>query len=189
MSTTLISTRLSSQLSGNLANPLPLQTVSAPPVISFNSNWVNGVGVNQADQLWIDQRTLNPSTSENINVVTFAGSLDSVGGALALVRVKALAIQAVSGTVGTSGGVPGFSLAAEPGSIAVGGAGPGAWTPLFSGNSAAKATVPGGGNLFIVAPGPIGWNAGSTSGSLLTIANLNSTGSITYNIAVLGCSA
>jgi len=54
----------------------------------------------------------------------------------------------------SSGGgtIAGFPLN-ESGSITVGGAGAGAWTPFANGNSAAKVSIPGGGSLYAIAPG------------------------------------
>jgi hypothetical protein len=174
MSNTLQSARFNLQFVASLSNMLALETVSANPALSVAAVMANGTGANLVDQVWSDQRSLNPSTNENINVQTFSGSNDAVGGSLSLARVKGLIVQNLNGT--------------EANNITLGGAGAGAWTPFMNGNSSLKVSIPGGGSLFAVAPGATAWAVGSSSGSLLNIANVSSTGTTQYNLIVVGAS-
>jgi hypothetical protein len=169
-----LNVRFNSQFTANLTNTLALEQVTANPSLSIASVLTNGTGVNQADQIFADQRTLNPSTNENINVATFSGSLDAVGGTLSLARIKMLLVQNLNGT--------------EANNLTIGGAGAGAWTPLTNGSSSLKVSIPGGGSFEVIAPGATGWAVGSSSGSLLNVANVSSTGTTQYNLIVVGAS-
>jgi len=189
-----ITSRIQLSVSALMQNQLGLEPLGANPALSTITNWVSGIGAGQANQLFIDHRVLNGTTSENINVATFSGSLDAVQGTISMARIRAVVVQNLSGTVNSvlnsSGGgtIAGFPLN-ESGSITVGGAGAGAWTPFANGNSAAKVSIPGGGSLYAIAPGATAWAVGSSSGSLLQVANLASAGSITYNLMLIGANS
>jgi len=172
MSSETLTTRFNLQFVANLTNTLALETVSANPSISVVNNFSSGTDVNQANQIFADQRQLATLTSESINLMTFNGSLDPVGIAYQSLRVKALIVQNLNGT--------------DSNIITVGMAGSGAWRAFFNGAASSSIYIPGGGALIAVAPGSIGWNLGGASGSNLGIFNASATAVATYNVCVLG---
>jgi hypothetical protein len=172
MSETL-TVRFNANFVAQLINQLALQTPAVSPSLSIATVLANGTGNGAANQIYIDQRTLLPSSGTNINVQTFSGSLNgAIGSALNMARVKMMVIQNLNGT--------------EANSLTVGGAGAGAWTPFFNGNTSYKVSVPGGGNFIAIAPGATGYPVGSSSGTLLNVANLSSTGTVQFNLYVVG---
>src|SRR6266850_3923967 len=133
-----LNVRFNAQFSADLVNALSFNTitdsVSLPVVVAL----ANGTGAGQANQIFNDQRTLAGSASENINVVNFNGSLDGVGGAFSMSRIKAIIVQNLNGT--------------ESNSIQVGGAGVGAATAPFNGSTSSVVTIPGGSTFIALSP-------------------------------------
>lgn len=167
-----LKTDFSISLVANESNPLDFVARSAALNIARAISLANGVAANQADMHWSDQRTLAPSGTENLD---FAGSLTPPLGSstLTFVRLKLIVVYAAIGntnnvnvTQPASNGVPGIFLAASDG------------TPVR----------PGG--LWVwAAPDATGAVVTPTTGDLITLTNSAGTTSVTYDIAVIGCSA
>src|SRR6266850_6451745 len=134
-----LNVRFNAQFSADLVNALSFNTitdsVSLPVVVAL----ANGTGAGQANQIFNDQRTLAGSANESINVVNFNGSLDGVGGAFSMSRIKAIIVQNLHVT--------------ETNNLQIGGAGAGAITTPFNGNSSYLVTVPGGSTFIALSPG------------------------------------
>lgn len=130
----------------------------------------SGTGANQADLLWADERTLAPSSSEDLDL---AGALtDAFGATITMAEVVAIIIFADAGN--TNDVVVGD--ATSP-------------IPLFGGTNPTISVKPGG--FFAIgapnAAGQLTVGAGSTDD--LKIANSGSGSSVKYQIAVIGRSA
>lgn len=129
----------------------------------------NGTGVNQADLLWHDQRSLAASTSETLDLV---GILQNVfGDTFSAARVKALII------VNTSADAE----------IEVG-----------ANSSNGTTTITGAGDVVYVRPGGLFAVAGgdatayvitADTADLLRVANLDGVNEATYNVFVIAASA
>jgi hypothetical protein len=139
-------------------------------------NFTTGTGAGKADKLFYDERTLNASASEDLDLV---GSLtDAFADSFNPVRIKALVIKAapVSGTANTN-------------NVVVGGASATQWAALL-GTAGTITLRPG--SIFAVCASEAdatGYVCAAGSTDLLKIANSSSGTSVTYQIAVVGVSA
>lgn len=133
-------------------------------------DFASGTGANQADLLFMDERTLSASATEDLDL---AGTLtDAFGATITMAEVVAIFIFADSGN--TNNVVVGDATAP---------------IPLFGGTNPTFSIKPGG--FFCIgapdAAGQLTVGAGSTDD--LKIANSSSGTGVTYQIAVLGRSA
>lgn len=128
----------------------------------------SGTGEYQADLLFSDTRTINASSSEDLDL---AGVLtDAFGAVLTMVEVVAVYIKAAAGN--TNNVVVGNATA-----------------PVGLGfSSAATWTIPPGGVFLVTAPEG-GWAVGAGSTDDLKIANSGSGTSVEYDIIIVGRSA
>jgi hypothetical protein len=89
-----LTTQINFSIIASLTNPADFGTTTFP--LTYNKGFMlaSGVGLNQADMIWSDQRTLGSGANEDIDL---AGSLTShISGTLTLARVKGLWIYASS---------------------------------------------------------------------------------------------
>ena len=130
----------------------------------------SGTGNNQADLIFTDQRTINASSSENLDL---AGSLAGpAGDTLTFVKVKGIYVRAA---------------AANGGNIVLGGASSNAFTGPF-GAANDVLNIPAGGYVELCAP-VAGWTVTAGTGDLLQVANDDSGAAATYDIVIIGASA
>jgi hypothetical protein len=130
----------------------------------------SGIGANQADLLWHDQRTLAASGTEDLDLA--GGLTDAFGTALTMVKVKELVVCAAAGNTNdvqvtrpAANGVPLF-LAASDG-----------------------IAVPPGGMIHLQAPGAAGVAVTAGTGDLITVTNGGAGTSVTYDVVIIGTSA
>ena len=142
-------------------------------LLSFRKSlpFANGTGANQADKRWSSAgRSLGSTASESLDLATTSASLiDYRGNAITFVRIKAIAI---------------FNNG--PNMIQVGAGS----NPLINWIGAAGdiVNVRSGGLLVLVAPDATAYAVTATTADILRILN-SAAGTITYDIALLGCSA
>lgn len=132
----------------------------------------DGSGAGLANRLWTDQRTLAASASEDLDL---AGSLaDAFGVTQSFARVKALIIAAA---------------ASNANNLVVGAASSNAWAALLGATH--TLTIRPGTSVCVFAGGAdaIGYVVTAGTGDLLKIANSAGGSTVTYDIAVIGCSA
>ncbi len=139
-----------------------------------------GPGLNQANQLWHDRRTLASAAVEEIDLFDFAVDAgtapnDSLGNALAMVRAKVFLFYNRSTTAGES-----FTIFGE-GSTA-------AWNTPLNGSDTAKAVVGPGGIFLLTDPSAAGMAIADTTNHLFKVENSGS-GSNDYDIIVIGANA
>ncbi|WP_068925032.1 hypothetical protein [Planobispora rosea] len=158
------------QLTADLTSPLDLVTGSAPLSFARQVNFSDGAGLNAANRIWSDERTLAASATENLD---FAGSLtDAFGATITLARVKALIVAASS---------------ANSNNVVVGG-GSNPFTNWVSGTTPAVIVRPGG-LLALVAPDATGYAVTAGTGDQLQMANSGAGSSVTYQIVVIGAAS
>src|SRR5947209_3180702 len=127
----VVTPQASLQKSATLHSPSCSLSMS-PLVVSLASGSVAGC----ANQYYDDERTIASGGSDTVNIVTFNGTADGVGGTLNLAAVKALIVANLDGT--------------EANKIVLGNSGVGAWTAPFNGSSSASVSLPGGASLCIM---------------------------------------
>lgn len=158
-------------VSGSFVNDLDLGT---DPTYNFKGgttlNLTNGTGANQADKVFADQRTINASTTEDLDVS--AGALtDSFGVTFTITELKVLMVCASSANTnnvvlgGDANSVPFLSTAATTVSIKPGGC------FMFTDPSAAGTTVT------------------NATGDVIQVANSGAGTTVTYDIIMLGSSS
>lgn len=152
---------------------IDLGSASAQLSKSYRVALASGTAAGQADRVFHDQRTLTASATEDIDL---AGTLTDVFGAtLTFVRIKGLIIAAA---------------AANTNNVIVGGA---SATQFVSWVGAATHTVtvrPGAVLMLMAgAADATGYVTAAGSTDLLKIANSAGSTSVTYDIAVIGCSS
>lgn len=139
-----------------------------------------GPGLNQGNQLWHDRRTLGSTATETIDMYDFAISAgsaqnDSLGNALAMVRVKVFLFYNRSTTAGET-----FTIFGE-GSGA-------AWNSPLNGSDTAKVVVGPGGILLLTNPSAAGYTVADSTNHLFKVENSGS-GSNDYDIIVIGANS
>ena len=143
-----------------------LYTPSLEKVIKLTS----GTAANQADLVFLDERTLAASATEDLDL---AGTLtDAFGATITMVEVVAVYVEA---------------LAANTNNVVVGDAT--APVPLFGGTNPTFAVKPGG-FFFVAAPNASGlFTVGAGTTDDLKITNSSSGTGVTYRVVILGRSA
>lgn len=167
-----ITTKLAASLSVSSRNSIDLGSSSATRALSLAVELANGTGAGQADVAWTDTRTLAASGTEDLDL---AGSLaDPFGVSQVFARVKALVVIAAVGNTNlvqvtrpASNGAPLFMAAGD--GIALR---PGELLALMCGSADAT------GHLVT-----------ASTGDLITVTNSAGSTSVTYSIAIVGCSA
>lgn len=167
-----LTTRASAKLALTQRSAVDLGSKSANTALELALELANGTGAGQADVTFVDTRTLAASGTEDLDL---AGALtDPLGGAAAFARVKLLVVQAAAGNTNNvnvtrpaSNGAPLFLAAGDGVSLR-----PGEFLMLAVGAEDATGHAVTGG-----------------TGDLLTVTNSGGGTSVTYSIAVVGCSA
>lgn len=167
-----LSSKLDISYGAKLAAVIDMGTQEANLTKRISVSLANGVLAGMADRIWADTITLAASATQDIDL---AGTLtDALGGPAVFARIKGLLVAANSANVNT---VVVGAAAANPivgllGATHTVTLRPGAVFCAFAG-----ATDLAG---YVVTPG---------TGDLLRVANGGAGGTVTLDIAVIGCSA
>ena len=116
----------------------------------------SGAGLNQADRMFSDIRTIGATTNDDLDL---AGSLtDAFGVTVTFARLKMIFVQ---------------NPATNTGNVEIGGA----TNPMvgYVGDATDKILIPPGGFALLVAPTATGWAVTATTGDILRIRNAGST--------------
>lgn len=163
-----LSATIKASITGDLTRAIDLAGASSPLARLVSIAFTDGVGANQANVLWHDQRTLAASAAESLD---FAGGglTDIYGNAISLARIKALGVFPAAANLN--------NLHVERHATA--------GIPLFLAASDGLILRPGG--LFLWAdPSAAGIVVTATSGDMLTLTNGAGVNSVTYDIVVIG---
>lgn len=147
--------------------------IDLPQLIA--TSFTNGTGALAANQIYIAQRTLTATSTEDINMYDFSGALDPVGNAITMAGIKLLIIQNTA------------TVAAD--TLTIGNkATSAAWTSIFNDNED-RVKIRGGGSLILLAPDAAGYAVVNSTNHLLKILNDSASNSVTYNIIAIGDNA
>lgn len=169
MATTLKAT-VTAQIEATFKNVLDLGTPTDAFLKRQRIELANGTGANSADLMFHDQRTINASSNEDLDL---AGSLAGpFGASQVFVELRAILISAAAGNTNNvrvtrpaSNGVPLFLAASDGIDVPPGG------VFLWSCPADGKVTVT------------------ASTGDLINIANSSSGTSVTYDVVIIGASA
>ncbi len=171
MATTL-NTIVTAQISGTYKNLLDLGTPTDSFLKKVSIELANGTSANSADLMFHDQRTINASSNEDLDL---AGSLTNplTGAAMTFVELRAFMVFASSSNTNNvqvtrpaSNGVPTWFIAAGDG-----------------------VAIPPGGVFLWACPADGKVTVTASTGDLINIANSSSGTSVTYDVVILGASA
>lgn len=121
-----LTTKLNFRLNTDLSNALDLVTPKATQGYSYLLELASGAGLNQANVIWSDKRTVNASTTDTLDIATGGGLVDALGTAVAMARMKGLVVRnkgAQNITVGrpAANGVPWLAAAGDSNIVVAGG--------------------------------------------------------------------
>lgn len=169
---TLDNVSYSLNVAGTLNNLLDLAS-KASASLSFvrSGSLSNGTAASQADKIWWDSRSIAASGVDDLDLNGTALT-DALGVALALVRIKVLAISAKSTNVNN---------------IVLGAAAANPVTSILG----ATGTLPirPGGNLLLVATDATGYAVTAATADILRVANGGGGSATDYDIVIIGASA
>ncbi len=167
-----LTTRAAANVALTARNTIDLGASSATRALTLALELANGTGAGQADLAYTDTRTLAASATEDLDL---AGALaDPFGVAQVFARVKLLVVQAA---VGNTNNVQ----VTRPASNGF---------PLFLAASDGIALRPGETLLLAASDADaVGHVVTAGTGDLLTFTNGGAGTSVSYSVAVVGCSA
>jgi hypothetical protein len=167
----MLTATLKANLSAVHSSVLDLGTVSFTPAIGKAIPLTSGTGADQADQLWSDTRTLTASSTEDLDL---AGSLvNALGATVTFARVRGIYVEAAVGNTNN---------------VVVGGAASNGFINWVA-DATDKVVVRPGGFFMLANRDATGYAVTASTGDLLRIGNSGSGTSVTYNIAIVGCTA
>lgn len=161
---------IESRLSGSLTGSADLGT----PTFAFDDlsrrSWESGVGANQADVIWSDERTVTTGATDSLDLAAVLSGL--LGGTLTMARVKAIRVRNSNraGVANTTN----ISLT-RPAANGV---------PIFAAAGDAIPIHPDG-EVLIVAPSAGGYVVTAGTADLIDIVNAAGA-SATYRIEIIG---
>jgi hypothetical protein len=168
---TSLSTSVVFSMSGNFQNDLDLGT---DPAYNFKGgttlNFTNGTGASQVDMVFADQRVINASTTEDLDVAA-GGLTTAFGAAYTIAEMKGLMVCASSGN--TNNVVLGGDANSVP----------------FLSTAATTVAIKPGGCFMLADPSAGGVAVTAGTGDIIQVANSGAGTTVTYDIIILGSSS
>ena len=170
---TSLSTTLKLALTWVHKNSLDLGDVKDSNSLSLEDALTDGNGLDEAEELWHDRRTLATSTVENLDL---AGVLaNAFGQTVAFTRVKAIAVRNRATAAGAS--------------LLVGGGDDGAGNNAFASWLDAadnKVAVAPGGVLLLWNPSAAAYAVTAGTGDVLRVENTSGSDAVEYDVVIVG---
>lgn len=158
-------------------------------LLQYKKNFANGTGNDQADELWVDRRTLTPSTPTDDLDLSGTSLQNAYGRDLNLSVVKGFLIVNLGKL--TSGDLESGTFTPTSGEdLLVGATGAAAnfFADIFDGNETARKFVKAGGAWGESAPLDGYTVTGASSGDIFRVFN-DGSDDITYDVAIWGVKA
>jgi hypothetical protein len=166
-----LTSRLVVSAIAELTNAFDLAPGRVPLEFTKALDLASGTGLNQADRIFHDQRTLAASASEDLDLA--GGLTDAFGATLTFARVKGLIIVAA---------------AANTNNVVIGNATANAFVGPFGAATHTLAVRPGG-VLALFAPDATAYAVTAGTGDLLKVLNSAGGTSVTYDLIIVGASS
>ena len=168
---TTLKTTLNFDLAVKFVSALDMQTASAPGGLKRNYTLTDGAGLNAANRVFTDRRTISASSSENLDLA--ASLVDAFGATITFARIKGIVVAASS---------------ANTNNVLVGGAASNGFVNWVSDSSDVLVVRPGG--LFVLlAQHATGYAVTASTGDILKVANSSSGSPVSYDIALIGAAS
>lgn len=133
----------------------------------FLTQFADGVGLNQANKIWADERTLSASAAEDLDLG--GGLTDAFGTALTFTEIKGIIIKADAGNTNN------VVLGGDTNALV-----------NFVGAANDLINIRPGGLLCLLAPDATGYAVTADTGDIIQVANSSSGTSVTYQIILIG---
>lgn len=166
-----LSTKISVRISATQTSAGDLATAQDPLTYLKEFTWASGTGADQADLIFHDQRTLNASANEELDLA--ASLTDKLGNTLTFVEIMAIMV---------------FAAAANTNNVQVGGSAANGFVNWVA-NATDIINVRPGGMLLLIARDATGYAVTAGTGDLLKLTNSGAGTSVTYDIILIGRSA
>lgn len=154
-----------------LKNPLDLSTPNDSLAMKLLDTWTNGVGANQINQVWHDNRSIASGGNDDLDLA--GGLTGAFGQTITFARIKVLAIFNKS----------------DDNVLEIGAAGTNPLSTLFA-DTTDKIIIRPGGGILLVAPDATGYAVTGGSADVLRVADDGvQSGSAQYDIAIGGCTS
>lgn len=160
--------------------------VNLPQLIS--QAFTNGsAAANKTNQFYQARLTQTISGATDIDLYAFGAVTDGAGNAITMATIKLILIVVQGISLGTT---PATFTVTETDNLVFGGKGTTAgWTSVF-GTNAHTIKIPAGGAFLFYDPGATGFVVGnSTTNHILTVTAPANSGTLTYDVYVLGATA
>jgi hypothetical protein len=157
------------RLAATQTSALDLGGASASHGWTQDFSFDEGTGLNQANRVWSDTRTLGASATEDLDLVG-ASLLDAFGVAVTFARIKLFAVRAALGN--TNNVVIGGDAAGFVGFL----------TPAASG----LVTLRPGMSIIVADPSATGMVVTATTADILQVANSAGGTSVSYDVYLVG---
>lgn len=159
------------QVVASLLTSLDLADASVPLAKTYKAAMVNGVAAGQADTVWHDQRTIAPSSNDDLDLAGVLAGL--LGGTVTFARIKGILVAASS---------------ANANNVVVGAAAANPWATLLGATHTLQVR-PGAAFCAFAGEGDsTGYAVTAGTGDILRIANGGAGTSVTYDIILVGAS-
>lgn len=150
----------------------PVSTLADTSKVDYFRRWTDGVGVDQADQLWHDERTLDPSTQDDLDLTILTASIHNNSVIFNFAKVKAIMIVNTATTPGADLIVGGGGTAGD------------AFAAPFDGDANSKVLVPAD-SMLLLCNRKSSWTVQNNVSDILRVL-AKPVATITYRIAIVG---
>lgn len=134
---------------------------------SFAQAFAQGTGINQANQVWTDTRSIGSSANDDLDLA--AGLTNALGTSITFTSIKAIIVKAA---------------VANANNLIMGGEGAAAFETMFGLADSTLIIAPGG-TLALVNPNATGYVVTPTTADILRFTNAGS-GAISYDVIFIG---
>lgn len=165
---TNLSVNINVSMISEFVNSLDVGSVKYPFKFSSNNQFSNGVGANQANEIFTDTRTLAASGTEDLDLSGVL--LNAFGSTIAFDRIKAMMVTASPSNTNDV-------LVGGHATLAV---------ESFFGDASDTIRVKPGGTVALIAPDVNGYTVADGVDDMLTITNSSGGTGVTYTILLIG---
>ena len=155
-------------LAGTFTGDNDLSSVTQAFNYSKNYQITNGTGLDQANMIWADQRTISASSTDDLDL--YGGLTNSFGTTINFTSIKGIIVVA---------------SATNTNDVVIGGDGSAALIG-WVGDATDTVVVKPGGMFALMNPNANGYTVTATTADILQISNSSSGSSVVYDIILLG---
>jgi hypothetical protein len=168
-----LSVELKASLAWLFQDVIDLTTISDSSKLDYSKSLADGVGDDQADKLWGDERTVAAGANDDLDLTALVNTIFGSAVTMSLAKVKALLIVNLATTAGDE--------------LRIDSSVANAWKAPFNGSATSQVEI-GPDSALLLSNKKDGWAVTAGTGDVLRIANPGAN-PITYRIVVVGTSS